>query len=215
LARFDELEPEHRDKLVQGVTEHLHQECRNLLHGIYDGLIARLRKAELVAYALDANGRIEQGRIRIPAAWWNQLDIDPEFEDVRGPNGIHLTDVLIFEADPARIATRPARAQSKTPSAPPKPRNVELELRNNGGLLRAGDEVLVFRGDARREVVSKLALAYTRGDRLLTKTLLEKTRSDTLAKFFKGGRSAEKLMRMLRQENGYCWLEPSGLGTRK
>lgn len=208
LARYDELAPDHRDTL-RADTQHLHQECRNLLYAIYDAMIARLKRGELVAYAIDAHGPVTQGYVRVEPAWWRRLEFDYDFEDVRGENDIHLTEVLIFEADAeaSRSGERgpDPRTSEEKRTADGKPR---IELTNRYSLLVIGDEVFVFRGDKRKEIVRKLVDAYHRGERLLTKELLGDAGSDTLKKLLKGGRSAAMLTRILRQENGYCWLEP-------
>jgi hypothetical protein len=98
LQRLDELEPHANSSTKK--TERLHLEYQRLFQQIDNAMVERLKRGELLARGLDVNGPVNQGVLEIPPARWSILEIYSEPEEVVGPNGVLLVDVMIRMADP-------------------------------------------------------------------------------------------------------------------
>lgn len=82
-------------------------------------------------------------------------------------------------------------------------------LSEDSAVLTLGREVLSFRGEIQQSILRQLVDAFHAGRRLRTAEVLAHAGSneDTLKKAFRGNPSWPKLKRVLRWENGFCWIE--------
>jgi hypothetical protein len=83
-------------------------------------------------------------------------------------------------------------------------------LAPDGRVLRIGDSKYLFKGEVQIEIIRQLVKGFTRDERLRTKEVLENagSQADTLAKAFRGYPGWKRLKVHIKQQRGFCWLEP-------
>jgi hypothetical protein len=85
-----------------------------------------------------------------------------------------------------------------------------VQLAPDGRVLRIRDSDYLLKGEVQLAIIRQLVKAFAHDKRLRTKEVLENagSRADTLGKAFRGYPDWERLKAHIKQQRGFCWLEP-------
>jgi hypothetical protein len=192
--------------------ERMHGQYCRLREPLENVVLSRLRDGAWIATALQLPVTLNSERIPVPAYFWRFLELDFKTASADG-NGLKLVEIEIersncHEAD-APPAT-PTDVLSLQALAPQRHRatSVQLQLSDDNAVLTLFDEKLIFRGTIQRLILRQLVDAHSEDRRLKTAEVLRKagTEVDSIAKAFRKNPHWPTLKKIIRQEQGFCWM---------
>jgi hypothetical protein len=188
------------------------QYCR-LREPLENDVLGSLRNGRWTATALQLPVTLNSERIRVPAHFWRFLELDFKTASAEG-NGLKLVEIEIerLNCDAAVVPpTTPTDVLSPQPLAPERLRGIsdQLLLSDDNAVLTLFNEKLIFRGVIQTLILRQLVDAHSEGRRLKTAEVLRKAGSDvdSIAKAFRKNRHWPALNKIIRQEQGVCWID--------
>jgi len=175
-------------------------------------LTGNLIAGEWTATALQLPLTLESTRMRVPPRFWRFLELDFKAATAEG-NNMQLVDIEIERSPFHSTATALPRIDGSVPDSTRTSTGtqVHLDLSDDDSILRLGSEKLMFRGSIQKSILRQLVNAHRDDRRLRTAEMLHKAGSETdsIAKAFRNNRYWPKLAKIIRQEQGFIWVDLS------
>jgi hypothetical protein len=193
--------------------EAMHDRYWQIRGPLEDRVIGNLKNGGWRATALELPITLLSERVRVSARFWGFLTLDFKAATAEG-NGLKLVEIEI-EAAPSRQTEHlggrsiDAPAPQRPESQPPIDISAPLHLSDDNAILTLWGEKLMFRGPIQKSILRQLVDAHCDDRRLRTVEILQKAGSevDSIAKAFRSNRHLPKLKRIIRQEQGFAWLD--------
>jgi hypothetical protein len=193
----------------------MHDRYCKIRQPLEEFVVFQLRNGRWTATALQSPVTLQSERLRVPAKFWDFLKLDFKAATAEGKR-LELVEVKIELAPsgqsersgpPAIESPGPQHRESRSPSGADQ----LLHLSDDNAILSLFGEKLIFRGKIQQSILRQLVDAYRDDGRLRTSEILRRAGSDvdSIAKAFRNNRHWPLLQKIIRQDQGFVWLDLS------
>jgi hypothetical protein len=177
-------------------------------------LIGQLVAGQWAATAFQLPLTLQSKRMRVPPQFWRFLQLDFKAATAEG-NEMKLVEIQIERSpfhsvhDPTSPALEGPTSESSMRHSSSDGMQVQLQLSGDDSILTLFGEKLIFGGPIQRSILRQLVDAHRDDRRLRTAEVLRRAGSevDSIAKAFRSNRHWPKLTQIIRQEQGFIWLD--------
>jgi hypothetical protein len=184
----------------------MHDRWCQLREPLEHRFVNELRAGTLVATALQKPFGLNSQRTKVPPEYWEFLTLD--YKNAKASSeDIELVQIKILRPDESEDAMADNAPDGQPASL--EQNNEKIRLSDDNAVLTLAGQRLIFRGKKQQAILRQLVDAYRCDQHLKTQRVLESagTQVDSLAKAFRKNRHWDKLRKIIKQDQGVCWIE--------